>query len=423
MELASLSIEEKAEQLALISKYKSEFLANMSHELRTPLNSLLIMAKLLVDNKDGSLTSKQIEFAQTIYAAGKDLLSLINEILDLSKVEAGKMVVMPSNIDTKEILEYVERDFRPVAQQKGIDFDITVTEDAPKEIFTDGQRLQQILKNLLSNAFKFTEKGRVSLTVARAPDGMHFSNEALRQSGEVLAFTVSDTGIGIAEGKQKLIFEAFQQVDATTSRKYGGTGLGLTISREIARLLGGEIHVGSTPGKGSTFTLYLRKTYAGPEAEPVPRAQMEDPIIVSRMESPIEFDGETVLVVDDDVRNIFAITSVLETKKLRVVYAENGRDAIDMLKIDSDIRLVLMDVMMPEMDGYETARAIRAERAFQTLPIVALTAKAMKGDREKCLEAGMSDYITKPVDTQKLFAMIAVWLDKSADAATKRVHA
>jgi signal transduction histidine kinase/ActR/RegA family two-component response regulator len=416
VELASLSLEEKAEQLALISKYKSEFLANMSHELRTPLNSLLIMAKLLADNKDGNLTLKQIEFANTIQGSGRDLLSLINEILDLSKVEAGKMAVTPAETALTQVLDYVERDFRPVAQQKNIAFTVDLTSAVPATLYTDGQRLQQILKNLLSNAFKFTEEGNISITVKLADPGQRFNNETLKHARKVLAFIVSDTGIGIAENKQRLIFEAFQQVDATTSRKYGGTGLGLTISREIARLLGGEIHVQSTPGKGSTFALFMPETYIGAEAEPKHDGAEEQDLsstVEEAADMKIEFNGEKILVVDDDVRNIFAITSMLENQKLRVVFAENGRDAIDTLKQTPDIDLVLLDIMMPEMDGYETARAIRVFPKYSQLPIIALTAKAMKGDREKCLEAGASDYIIKPVDTDKLLSLVKAWLHKT----------
>src|SRR5688572_24285842 len=266
VEAARLALEEKAEQLALSSKYKSEFLANMSHELRTPLNSLLILARLLSENKDGNLTPKQVEFAQTILTSGSDLLNLINDVLDLSKVEAGKMDVNPIDVSMDDVQDFVERTFRPVAEQKGLAFTVDIHGDAPNPIFTDGQRLQQVLKNLLSNAFKFTQEGNVTLTVRRAEKGRRFQNPVLENSSEVLAFAVADTGVGIPKEKQRLIFEAFQQADGTTSRKYGGTGLGLSISREIARLLGGEIRVESTEGKGSTFTLFLPDTFDARDA-------------------------------------------------------------------------------------------------------------------------------------------------------------
>ncbi|HKN65008.1 MAG TPA: response regulator, partial [Gemmatimonadaceae bacterium] len=792
VESARQALEEKAQQLALSSKYKSEFLANMSHELRTPLNSLLILAKLLTENKDKNLTGKQVEFAQTIYSSGTDLLNLINDILDLSKVEAGKMEVNPTDVTVRDVTDFVERTFRPVAEQKNLTFTLDVGPDAPSPIYTDGQRLQQVLKNLLSNAFKFTERGGVTLSIRRADKGRRFAARTLDRADDVIAFGVKDTGIGIPRDKQQLIFEAFQQADGTTSRKYGGTGLGLSISREIARLLGGEIHVESTPGQGSAFTLFLPVRYLEQEhkpaeddlvglrsdrsrgqgqfgggmertsrsasreresrpapsrgtnaparsAEPRPMPAMTnggtasssappengssnataaqtqasdgwslpdlssigaepesddgggvdtlappmedlprphgfeddrddlqpgdrvvliveddanfahilldlardkgykgivghdgdaglqlahayrpdaitldidmpgidgwavldrlkhhpdtrhipvhiitgirerqqamkagaiaylekpvtkealddsfnrisqfieqqvkrllvvedddvqrqsmieliahedveitavataeealrelsqtrydcmvldlglkggqdgfqlletvksdpamrdlpiiiytgkelsqeeetrlkrfaDTIIIKDVKSPerlldetalflhrVEaklpeqkrrmlerlhnadavFAGKHVLIVDDDVRNIFSLTSVLEDHGMRVSFAENGKQAIELLKNTPGVDLVLMDVMMPEMDGYETTRAVRHIPELRNLPIIALTAKAMKGDREKCIAAGASDYITKPVDTEQLLSLMRVWL-------------
>jgi CheY-like chemotaxis protein/signal transduction histidine kinase len=719
VEAARLALEEKAEQLALSSKYKSEFLANMSHELRTPLNSLLILSKLLTDNKDKNLTPKQVEYAQTIYSSGSDLLSLINDVLDVSKVEAGKMEITPTDVQVEEINGSLQRSFTPVAEQKGLNFKVVVQPDAPRTLFTDGQRLEQVLKNLLSNAFKFTSEGDVTLTVRKAEASRRFLNTALNSANGVIAFAVSDTGVGIPQEKQRLIFEAFQQADGTTSRKFGGTGLGLTISRELARLLGGEIRVESSPNKGSTFTLFLPLKYkelpedsgrgarmmtnvvdapstprttpnptwrptpakptaavstAVPErraqqyiveddhesinpgdrtvlvvendanfakvllgmarekgfkvivaldgdsglaaaheyrpdaitldidmpgldgwkvlerlkhhpntrhipvhiisgierrqqglklgamaylAKPVSKEALDDAfaristfiddipkhllvveddetqrkaivdliehedveitavdsaenalaelssskhydcvvldlglhdmsgfdflekvksdpskadlpiivytgkeltaaeetrvkkyaetIIVKDVRSPERLLDETalflhrveaklpeqkrkmleqlhdadaviagkkVLVVDDDVRNIFSLTSVLEDHGMVVRFAENGKDALKALEEDPDVDAVLMDVMMPEMDGYDTTRAIRAKNEFKSLPIIALTAKAMKGDREKCIAAGASDYITKPVDTEQLLSLLRVWLYK-----------
>ncbi len=417
VELASVSLEEKAEQLSLISKYKSEFLANMSHELRTPLNSLLVLAKLLSENKDTTLTPKQVEYAQTIYTSGCDLLTLINEILDLSKVESGKMGVTPSDIRLQEIQEYVERTFREVAQQKALGFTISREEGLPNAVRTDEQRLQQILKNLLSNAFKFTEKGNVALRIGPANREVAFDSEPLKQSSSVIAFSVVDTGIGIPKNKQKLIFEAFQQADGTTSRKYGGTGLGLTISREIARLLGGEIHVESAPGRGSTFTLYLPQSYTGSEVEFDNEIHNET---AKFEEIPAgSLNGKQVLVIDDDVRNIFAVTSLLESQGMTVHFAENGKEGIELLKKNKEVDLVLMDIMMPEMDGYETTRMIRKMGKYKSLPIIALTAKAMKEDREKCIEAGVSDYITKPVDNNRLLALLRVWIDRQEQGKTQ----
>jgi HAMP domain-containing protein/CheY-like chemotaxis protein/signal transduction histidine kinase len=770
VESARVALEDKAEQLALSSRYKSEFLANMSHELRTPLNSLLILARLMSENKDRNLSPKQIEYANTILSSGTDLLTLINDVLDLSKVEAGKMEVNTTEIAVTDLRDLVDRSFRPLAEQKQLGFAVEVHPGTPASIVTDGQRLNQVLKNLLSNAFKFTQQGSVTMTIRSAEKGRRFANSTLDNANAVVALSVSDTGIGIPKEKQRLIFEAFQQADGTTSRKYGGTGLGLSISREIARLLGGEIRVESTPGVGSTFTLFLPDNYReqgtgnrepglgagetrrlprasstrtaptprddarpkpsampnavtetrverlsasgslveepvtepspseeqwsdqdGPSGSrfPVPSSQFPVPgspperpdsrlpddrdkvepgdrvvlivendlnfarvlldmarekgflglvaldgetgitlsheykpdaitldidmpgvdgwqvldrlkhnpdtrhipvhiisgvdrrqqglmagaiaylekpvdkarldeafgqirqfidnrvkrlmiveddvnqqrsmveligdddieivtvasgedaleelhrghfdcmvldlglgggmngfdllervksdhrqnireipiiiytgrdlsppeetrlrkyaetIIVKDVKSPerlldetalflhrVEaklpankrrmleqlhntdavFAGKGVLIVDDDVRNIFSLTSELESHGMNVAFAENGRDALAMLETEQDVDLVLMDVMMPEMDGYETTRAIRQNPRFRVLPIIALTAKAMKGDREKCIAAGASDYITKPVDTEQLLSLMRVWL-------------
>ncbi len=408
VELASRSLEEKAEQLQLISKYKSEFLANMSHELRTPLNSLLILSKMLAENRDGNLTAEQVKFAQTVFTSGNDLLQLINEILDLSKVEAGKMPIDPRTFSVSEVRDYLEQTFRHVADQKGLSFEIRMDAGLPTTLFSDINRLQQILKNLLSNAFKFTAKGGVTLKVQLAQ----------RERGDgLLSFAVQDSGIGIAIEKQKLIFEAFQQADGTTSRKYGGTGLGLTISREIARLLGGSIEVVSAPNHGSTFTPILPTRYAGAEA-----VQRDDAMAhEAAPERPVpplpdnaSFAGIKVLLVDDDVRNLFALQSVLQSRHIEVLHADNGRVAIELLQDHPDVDIVLMDTMMPEMDGLSATRAIRDIVQYRSMPIISLTAKAMKGDREKAVEAGASDYITKPVDPDRLLAVIHHWVNGTA---------
>ncbi|MHC5261757.1 HAMP domain-containing protein [Streptomyces sp. UC4497] len=498
-------LEERAEQLAVSMRYKSEFLANMSHELRTPLNSLLILAKLLADNADANLTPKQVEFAETIHGAGSDLLQLINDILDLSKVEAGKMDVSPTRIALVQLVDYVEATFRPLTAEKQLDFSVRVSPELPTTLHTDEQRLLQVLRNLLSNAVKFTDSGAVELVIR--PAGADVPNAIREQlleagsltevDGDVIAFSVTDTGIGIAASKMRVIFEAFKQADGTTSRKYGGTGLGLSISREIARLLGGEIHAQSEPGRGSTFTLYLPmhpselppQGYAqlAPTIEPGERlaldaapepAEVETPAEVrsyqdtqngpaalfrrrrrstppnsapperTALQGPLQgqplpaqeradehwdgggtagatgeaeqsaptprhgllFGGEKVLIVDDDIRNVFALTSVLEQQGLSVLYAENGREGIEVLEQHDDVTVVLMDIMMPEMDGYATTTAIRRMPQFAGLPIIALTAKAMKGDREKAIESGASDYVTKPVDPDHLLSVMERWM-------------
>ncbi|MFD0263592.1 HAMP domain-containing protein [Kitasatospora indigofera] len=484
IEEARQVLEERAEQLALASRYKSEFLANMSHELRTPLNSLLILAKLLSDNNEGNLSPKQVEFADTIHGAGSDLLQLINDILDLSKVEAGKMDVRPAKIALVQLVDYVEAAFRPLTVDKSLDFAVRVSPELPVTLHTDEQRLQQVLRNLLSNAVKFTDSGAVDLYIRPAgADVPQHVREQLLEAGaigdpdeELVAFSVSDTGIGIPGNKLREIFEAFKQADGGTSRKYGGTGLGLSISREIARLLGGEIHAESELGRGSTFTLYLPLRSEAPDPsvherpalpvvrasvgvtpvgtpvpvgenpaehwaqevrelaeerrrgaverrraaaaeEGVPRQQTEPaarPGVLARPDGRFDgrFDGEQVLIVDDDIRNVFALTSVLEQHGLTVLYAENGREGIEVLEQHEDVSLVLMDIMMPEMDGYATTEAIRRMPQFSGLPIIALTAKAMKGDREKSIEAGATDHITKPVETDHLLTVMHHWLEQ-----------
>ncbi|MGW0917260.1 ATP-binding protein, partial [Streptomyces sp. NPDC002784] len=580
IEQARQELETRAQQLSLASKYKSEFLANMSHELRTPLNSLLILAQLLAQNPARNLTPKQVEYAQIIHSAGSDLLQLISDILDLSKVEAGKMDVTPERVALPQLIEYVEATFRPMTTQKSLDFTVTTAPGAPADLFTDDSRLRQVLRNLLSNAVKFTERGGVQLSIEPAAD-----NEVphgVVRGGAVVAFRVTDTGIGIPEQHLETIFGAFQQADGTTSRKYGGTGLGLSITREIAHLLGGAVTVHSTPGQGSTFTLFLpvaRPDFqelldgATPERVPdeslpeglsrpvqVPRigpgprprrllvvedrprglltlvaesvvadlahgredggqrpaveiitavgaqeaagalaadpchcvvlelgtpdgeaarfieALEGDPALASvpvlvhsghrtdpvreetlrshsagraleflssldelrerivlhlsaeepgdvlslvrsedaRPVTPHPVDDEpadrTVLVVDDDARNLFALSGILELHGFRVLHAENGRQCIETLVNNSDVALVLMDVMMPEMDGYTATAEIRKMPQYAELPIIAVTAKAMPGDREKSLASGASDYVTKPVDTRDLIACVRRWL-------------
>ncbi len=694
IEQARRALEEKATELSLTSKYKSEFLANMSHELRTPLNSILILGQQLTENPDGNLSTKQVEFARTIHGAGTDLLNLISDILDLSKIESGTVTVDAEEILTSNLLATVERPFRHEAENRQLSFTVEVDPNLGRSIVTNSKRLQQVLKNLLSNAFKFTAEGGVRLKVSAATGGWSAEHPILNHSPAVVSFEVSDTGIGIPLEKQKLIFEAFQQADAGTSRKYGGTGLGLAISRELASLLGGEIHLRSTPGKGSTFVLYLPLKYSGPTVAPrvnalsqysaAPALQVQtqervieqlpddrlnlepgdaillivedDPhyarvlidlardkgfkvlvaargaealdlakqfqptavsldvflpdmlgwtvlsqlkhnpltrhipvqiitldedrqhalargafsfvnkptttegvsaalsqikeyakprrkrllivednaaeqmsirelldhhdieivttgtgagalstlretpcdcvvldlrlpdmtgfevldrirrdellsnvpvvvftgrelsveedaelhtmarsIVVKGVESPErlldetslflhrvitelplekqrmleklnssdeDLVGRTALLVDDDARNIFALSSVLERRGMKVLTATTGSEAVTLVESNPNIAIVLMDIMMPQMDGYQTIGVIRENPAFRRLPIIALTAKAMKGDREKCLEAGASDYLAKPVNTEQLLLAIRMWLHR-----------
>jgi signal transduction histidine kinase/HAMP domain-containing protein len=424
IEQARSALEEKAEQLSLSSRYKSEFLANMSHELRTPLNSLLILARLLADNVAGNLTGKQVEFARTIHSSGAELLSLINDILDLAKIESGTVTLNIATERFADLRHYAERTFRQTAADKGLEFALEIDPALAETLDTDGKRLQQILANLLSNAIKFTSKGAVRLRIAPAESGWSPGHAVLDAArGAVVAFSVVDTGIGIPPEKQRLIFEAFQQADGTTSREYGGTGLGLSISRELARLLGGEIRVRSEFGAGSAFTLYLPLEYrpeggtqaqwVGEETSAVepPSAEseaIEAPALEEPAKPPAEggLVGRKVLVVDDDIRNVFALASALEQKGLHVAHADSGKEAIDTLKSGGGVDAVLMDVMMPGLDGLDTIRIVRQLDGLDALPIIAVTAKAMPGDRERCIAAGATDYMAKPVDVDALAEML-----------------
>ena len=573
IDMARRAIEEKAEQLALTSKYKSEFLANMSHELRTPLNSLLILSKLLADNPQGNLNEKQTEFARTIHSAGSDLLSLINDILDLSKIESGTISIETGDMPLIALKQHMERTFRQLAADKGLNFEVQFDANLPETIRTDEKRLQQVVLNLLSNAFKFTANGSVTLAARIAKGGWSTNHPVLKTAEHVIEIAVTDTGIGIPEDKQKLIFEAFQQADATTSRKFGGTGLGLSISREIARLLGGELNVRSKLGEGSTFTLFVPIEAAAiaapagattaryenggaavPSALPATLEVSDDrdnlgndpfvliveddvtfasvlldiaraaglkgvvstagagtlamarklrpdaitldlglddingfvlldllkhdaeagqiPVVVvsgadkvdtaaslgateiiskpvaaetltaiferilrdattprRRAKPPVEdsatprapqvpeLEGTKILIVDDDIRNIYSLTSVLENYGVEVLHAERGKDGILILDQTPGIDAALIDIMMPEMDGYETMRQIRERAALSDVPLIAVTAKAMKGDRQKCLDAGASDYIAKPVDIELLLALLRVWIARSRGEA------
>jgi signal transduction histidine kinase/HAMP domain-containing protein/ActR/RegA family two-component response regulator len=429
IETARRGLEEKAQQLALASQYKSEFLANMSHELRTPLNSLLLLSRMLADNPDRNLNSRQIEFASTIHSAGSDLLELIDDILDLSKIEAGRVDVEVSPLALVEVRSYVEQAFGPQADEKGLQLRVQMVNSGLDQIVTDAQRLQQILRNLLSNAVKFTDTGSVTLTIEPAPPGMVFGVPTLDAAERVIAFAVADTGIGISDTKFAMIFEAFQQADGTTSRKYGGTGLGLSISRELARMLGGAITVTSAVGEGSTFTLYLPE--GPPPGNPAPAPRTAEPPSdnwrppsnhgVTPILRPApsnrraaaatrRLEGATVLIVDDDVRNVFALTSALELHGLNVLYADSGAEGIRMLTEHPEVDVVLMDAMMPDLDGNQTTRLIRELPGGVRLPVVFLTAKAMPGDRESSFAAGATDYITKPVDLDELLDAMSKWV-------------
>ena len=449
LEQARHALEEKAAELARASGYKSEFLANMAHELRTPLNVILLLSQQLAENKPGNLSAKQREYAHLVHSSGTDLLNLINDILDLAKIESGTVTVKVEELSLARLCDSLTRHFQPVADAKKLTLHATLAQGLPPSLHSDTQRVRQILKNLVANALKFTSRGRVEVRVGLATQGWPPDHPVLSQAPHVIAFTVEDTGIGIAPEQRERIFESFQQADATTSRHHGGTGLGLAISRELAALLGGAITLTSAPGRGSTFTLYLPQKFVGPDrtgdardagdagdtgdrkiiVEIVPRSEpLENSPDYARQGSVAPFPeeapagrvrpdvsrrilrGRKVLVVDDDVRNIYALTALLENHGLETLSATAGRSAICLLENTPDVGLVLMDIMMPEMDGYEIMRLLRQSPQFRTLPILALTAHAMPGDREKCLEAGANDYLAKPVNPEQLLAVMSDWM-------------
>lgn len=418
LEITKADLERNAEELIQSSKYKSEFLANMSHELRTPLNSILILSEMLADNAKDAAQYEDEEFARVINSSGKDLLNLINDILDLSKIEAGKLDILYEEVNIDELPLYLKQSFTHFGNEKNVAFHVVKDTDVADVIHTDHKRFQQILKNLLSNAFKFTEHGSVSV---------HLFNPSLTKEQQAisdhwLAVSVTDTGIGIPTSKHELVFESFQQADGATVRKYGGTGLGLSICKEFAQLLGGSITLDSVEGEGSTFTVYLPSLPTGlpehfdkpvdlifdvPTLEETPDAM---PIVETTTKLADElFKNKRVLIVDDDERNIFALEKTLQQHGMIVDSVRNGRECLNFIEQDRYVDVILMDIMMPELDGYDTMKILRNDMHIE-LPIIALTAKAMKSDREKCIAAGATDYISKPLNLEQLFSVLRVWL-------------
>jgi len=420
IEQARRAVEEKAGELALTSKYKSEFLANMSHELRTPLNSILILGQQLTDNPEGNLTARQVEFARTIHGAGTDLLNLISDILDLSKIESGTVTVEAEEIAFASLVEAVARPFRHEAESRGLSFDVQVDPNLGRSITTDSKRLQQVLKNLLSNAFKFTQQGGVWLKVTAANDGWTPDHPVLSQSPMVAAFEVSDSGIGIPQEKQKIIFEAFQQADASTSRKYGGTGLGLAISRELAHLLGGEMCLRSTPGMGSMFTLYLPLIYGGPSAlRPVPsngsgtlheaRTQMPT-IIYERVAQPIPDDrmsiepGEAVLlIVEDDPHYAGILIELAKEHGFKVLVASKGGDALSLAQ-EFRPTAISLDVFLPDMLGWTVLSQLKQNPLTRHIPVQIVT---LDEDRQHGLSRGAFCFVAKPASTESIEAALS----------------
>src|SRR5205085_908147 len=422
----------KAEQLSLTSKYKSEFLANMSHELRTPLNSMLVLSELLAENADTNLTPKQIEFAQTIHSSGADLLGLINEILDMSKIESGTMVVEVSDVAFDSLKDYLERAFKPVAETKGLDFAVELDEELPAFMRTDAKRLHQVLKNLLSNAFKFTHEGSVRLRIEEAQQNWIYDNESLNRAARVLALSVIDTGIGILADKHRIIFEAFQQADGTTSRKYGGTGLGLTISREIASLLGGEIRMSSAPGEGSTFTLYLplyfTPTAGRGEGNGSSQADLDmsrrsslarsgeslvssaaDPLLnldsslllqvdIADDREQIEAGDRVLLIVEDDTNFARILLDLAREKGFKGIVASRGDAALALAKKFTPDAITL-DIRLPVVHGLAVLERLKHDPATRHIPVHIIS---LMEDHHVGLKMGARVYLKKPVTKEGL---------------------
>lgn len=464
-----------ADRAAEVARAKSEFLANMSHELRTPLNSLLILSQLLAANEEGNFTDEQVKCLKTIHSAGQDQLTLINDLLDLAKVEAAKMEVTISTLELVNFLEDLKRLFTPLALDKGLEFKTDLAKSLPDQISSDAQRLKQIIRNLLSNAFKFTSAGSVSLLIDRPEPGVVFTPQGLNIENTI-AFSVIDSGIGIPEDKLQIIFDSFSQVDGSITRQFGGTGLGLAISREFSKFLGGEIQVKSMEGHGSNFTLFLpfeissqqksdgtieskkntnnttvfsnqrtcnnrRKigtSSRAPENEkrrgikgrrlsdylsektPDDTSVKSDLSLSSTHISPVKSDllhGRKILMVEDDMRNVFTLKSVFAQFNMDVIIATNGKKSLEKLAENPDVELVLMDIMMPEMDGYTAMSRIRKSLAdFNNVPVIAMTAKAMAEDKTLCLEAGADDYVSKPANLHELLDKMAALLNKKDKA-------
>lgn len=393
------------------NRVKSQFLANVSHELRTPLNSLMLLVHVLSDDTWGNLTPQQIEYARLIELSGNDLLHLIDELLDLARIETGRLEIQIKSVPFPDVMQSLRRTHRHVAEQKGLGFHMEIDADVPAAIVTDPSRLQQLLRNLLSNAIKFTYEGSVTLRIRRAVSGWRYNNPALASAETVIAFDIVDTGIGIEPAEQERIFESFGQNRGEKADGEDGTGLGLVISREIATLLGGELALASIPGQGSTFTVYLPLVYAGPASvpsasgKPVTAAPetAPDPVLADKM----------ILVVDDDRMSRFALTAILEKQGMQVRNADSGAEALDILSRNTAVDAVFMDIMMPGMDGHQATRAIRESLGRKSLPIIALTADTAPGAREASLAAGCSDYLSKPASKAALLDCLHRWLHPS----------
>ncbi|WP_067522517.1 ATP-binding response regulator [Endozoicomonas ascidiicola] len=394
---ANLRLQEKAAELEKVSEHKSQFLANVSHELRTPLNSLMILASMLTGNHEGNLSDDQLQSLQIIYNSANELLEIIEDILDMSKAEAGELSIYQDDVLLGDIWRGLYDQFMPISKERKIEFQVVCAPKLPDLIHTDKKRLKQILKNLLSNAFKFTpENGSVCLRIHKKTWRLDD-----QYTSEGLVFDVSDDGVGIAADKHETIFNLFKQADGSTSRRYGGTGLGLSISRKLTHLLGGQLSLDSEAGKGATFSLTLPPLTLVPQSSA--GAQSDSNFVAAgNVDTTPDFCGQEVLLVDDDLRNSFAFSRLLESKGLKVHLAENAHQAIDFLNQSPPLDLILLDLMMPEVDGYELLTQLKSQDNFREIPAVMLTASPLREDEIRCREAGADDYLQKPIEVSVL---------------------
>ena len=404
------ALEEKAIELEKISRYKSEFLANVSHELRTPLNSTIILARLMLDNSEGSLNADDLHSMSIIYKNANELLEIIEDILDMSKVQAGELSIHMEDVSIHELCQTLEEQFRPIADEKSLAFTIDVDGDLGEWINTDRKRLKQILKNLLSNACKFTpEQGRVALRIFR-----DVWNPDTDYTSECLSFEVSDSGIGVPEEKQQTIFQMFKQADGSTSRKYGGTGLGLAICRKLSDLMDASLTLVSEKDQGATFTLSLPPGSLLPNTEEHSPSSKDNDFFLDSAEPDgnevVDFNKQTVLLVDDDLRNSFALSQLLQKQGLKVLLSENGKQALELLETERQVDLVVLDLMMPTMDGFTMLEQLRSQVDYRMLPVIMLTASSSAEDEKRCRLAGADDYLSKPVEISELLSCLHRWL-------------
>jgi signal transduction histidine kinase/CheY-like chemotaxis protein len=412
----SKALRDYARELEESNKYKSEFLANVSHELRTPLNSILLLSKMLADHSRERQPEEDLKQARVIHAAGNDLRALIDNILDLSRIEARQMSLHPERTSLYSLLDDIQQLLKPQYEEKGLTLTIEIDRDAPDYIETDREKLRQILINFLSNAVKFTTHGgaRIRLQEYAGPSAGEYA----------VCISVIDTGIGIPDSKQRVIFEAFKQADGSTSRRFGGTGLGLTISRDLAHLMGGDIRLESQPGQGATFSVLLPEhmpSVAGEGVRPVLAAEAGTGEQQATLPEA-NYTGARALLVDDDMRNLLALTPVLEHWGIQVMAAGEGREALETLETEGDFDIVLLDIMMPGLDGYEVTREIRSKPAYTDLPVIALTARAGEEDLRDCLAAGANDHLVKPIELEELKILLDKYLSGTGRRAVPGEH-